>query len=175
MKKSLVYVFLITLFPLLNSENLFSQDDHTPRPSEKELEAALKEFGRKGGIPPELKGLWTTEKMPIDPGATNPIYMIESFVFCEKDLIQRKATIFKGIKPPKDYSNYTILYEYSKGRDKGQSVFFITLKNVPMSESGHFWLTYYPSTKQLKFNHYVHKILLYSRNYVYSKCPSDKK
>lgn len=49
MKKSLVYVILFTLL-LLNSENLFSQDDHTPRLSEKEQEAALKEFGRKSGM-----------------------------------------------------------------------------------------------------------------------------
>ena len=49
MKKSLVYVILFTQL-LLNSENLFSQDDQTPRLSEKEPEGALKEFGRKSGM-----------------------------------------------------------------------------------------------------------------------------
>ncbi len=178
MKISLIFNITFFLVLLFNGENLTGKDNLRPRPTEKELETASKEFGRKGGIPAELKGVWTTEKMLVDPDTgPNGRYIIESFTFCEKDLIQRRATIFDGAKPPRNVSNYSILTEYNKGRDKNQHIFFITLKAVPdfPEYATYNWLTYYPATKQLKFNHYVHKTLLYSRNYVYSKCPSDKK
>ena len=159
------FLSITVLSAVLTGIAVFSEEpDHIPRPTEKELEEAVMKFGRKDGIPAEIKGVWTTEKMPIDPDAKSLGYMIESFSFCEKYLVQRKAVIFRGNKPPRNYSKYSILIGYGKGREKNQPVIFITLKTVPLSVSGHNWLTYYPATRQMKFNHYIHDTLLYSRN-----------
>ncbi len=145
-----------------------------PMPSKEAIPLLRKEYKTVLTVPLELRGIWSSGKVPIEPGSIQD--MNEIFHFCDDFFIIREAHIFHNENPIGDSLDYSVITSYSNGTVRGENVKFIYMSAADLKRPHPpSILTFHPSAKKMKYHHGFHGKIIYSKEFFYSKCPSDKK
>ena len=175
MKMKVLLTAMLLYSSTVLSESFFKYSKKIdPIPSKEEIPLLQKKYKTVLKVPLELRGIWSSGKVPTEPGSIQD--MNEIFHFCDDFFIIREAHMFHNENPIGDSQDYSVITSYSDGTVRGENVKFIYMSAVNLMNPHPLrFLAYHPSTKKMKYHHGFHGKIIYSKEYFYSKCPSDKK